>query len=93
MKRRMERGVEDPLIVGVKSDVENELKRSYPSEAITDEAGRLAIKEVHEFRARYPALATSKNVRRQLAENVVRRLRLLHPHLRSVTLLPAEAAP
>ncbi len=92
LKRRIERGIEDPLIVGVKSDIENELKRFYPSDAITDEAGRLAIKEVLEFRARYPGLATSKNVRKQLAENAINRLRLLHPQLRHVTPLPAEAA-
>lgn len=90
LKRRIERGIEDPLIKAVKSDIENELKRSYPSEVITDEAGRLAIKEVVEFRARYPGLATSKNVRKQLAENVISRLRLLHPQLRPLTVLPPE---
>ncbi len=90
LKRRIERGIEDPLIIAVKSEVENELKRTFPKEAITDEAGRLVVKEVFEFRARYPALATSKRVRRQLAENVVNRLGLLHPQLRSITKLPAE---
>jgi hypothetical protein len=93
LKRRMERGIENPLIKGVKSDVENELKRSYPNESVTDEAGRLAIKEVLEFRARYPALATSKNVRAQLAERVIRRILLIHPHLKFVTPLPTEATP
>jgi hypothetical protein len=91
LKRRIERGIEDSLIVGVKSDVENELKRTFPSEAITDEAGRLVIKEVLEFRARYPGLATSKNLRKQLAENVINRLLLLHPHLKPLTPLPSEA--
>ncbi len=88
----VERRIEDPLIVGVKSDVENELKRCYPDESITDEAGRLVIKEVLEFGARYPRLATSKNVRRQLAQNVVSRLRLLHPQLRRLTVLPEAVA-
>lgn len=90
MKRLVERNVEDTLIVGVKSEVENELKRTFPSEMITDEAGRLAIKEVIEFRAKYPGLASSKNVRKQLAKNVINRLRLLHPQLRNVTVLLPE---
>jgi hypothetical protein len=90
LKRRLERGVEDQLTIAVKSDVENELKRTYPSEAVADEAGRLVVKEVLEFRARYPALASAKRVRKQLAENVLNRLRLLHPHLRPITKLPAE---
>jgi hypothetical protein len=90
LKRRVERGIEDPLIIAVKSEVENELKRTFPSAAITDEAGRLVVKEVLEFKTRYPALASSKNVKRQLAENVINRLRLLHPQLRSITVLPKE---
>jgi hypothetical protein len=91
LKRRIERGIEDPLIRAVKSDVENELKRVYPDEAITDEAGRLVVKEVVELRARYPGLVRSKNARKQLAQRVMDRLRLLHPflppHLRGVTAL------
>jgi hypothetical protein len=90
LQRRIERGIEDPLIIAVKSEVENELKRTFPSEAVTDEAGKLVVKEVLEFKARYPALASSKNVRKQLAENVINRLRLLHPHLRPITRLPEE---
>ena len=90
LKRRVEMGIEDPLVVAVKSQVENELKRTFPSEAITDEAGRLVAKEVLEFKARYPSLARSKKVRKQLAENVINRLRLLHPHLRPITGLPPE---
>jgi len=88
LKRRVERGIEDPLIISVKSEVENELKRTFPSEAVTDEAGRLVVKEVLEFKARYPGLASSKNVRKQLAENVINRLMLLHPQLRVITVLP-----
>jgi hypothetical protein len=90
VERRIDRGLENPLMRAVKSDVENELKRSYPSEAITDEAGRLAIKEVLEFRARYPLLAASKNLRQQLALNVIRRLTLLHPQLRRSVLVVGE---
>jgi hypothetical protein len=88
LKRRIDRGVEDNLVRSVKSDVENELKRAYPGEAITDEAGRLVFKEVLEFRARYPDLALSKNLHSQLAQNVINRIRLLHPHLRHLTTLP-----
>lgn len=83
LKRRIERGIENPLVIGVKSDVENELKRFYPDESITNEAGLLCIREVLQFRASYPMLASSKNVRKQLAENVMNRLRLLHPQLRN----------
>jgi hypothetical protein len=90
LRRRIERGIEDPLIIAVKSVVEDALKRSFPSEITTDEAGRLAVKEVLEFKARYPGLASSKNVRKQLAQKVINRLRLLHPQLRPITRLPAE---
>lgn len=90
LKRKVERGIEDSLITAVKSEVENELKRVFPSEAVTDEAGRLSVKEVLEFRARYPGLASSKNVRKQLAQNVINRVRLLHPRLRPITRLPEE---
>ena len=83
LKRRVERGIEDPLVKAVKSDVENELKRSYPSEAITDEAGKLCKKEVLELSARYPSLVSSKNARKQCSENVLRRLEILHPQLRN----------
>jgi hypothetical protein len=92
LRYRIERAIEDPLIRGVKSDVMNELKRFYPPEPITDEAGRLCVKEVLEFRARYPGLAKSKNVRGQLAENVIARLQFLHPQLRAVRTLAPEGA-
>jgi hypothetical protein len=88
LKRRLERSIEDPLISAVKSDVENELKRTFPNEAISDEAGKLVIKEVHEFKTKYPGLASAKKVRKQLAENVIKRLGLLHPQLRTITRLP-----
>lgn len=89
LKRKIEGSLEDPLVAGVKSDVENELKRDFPEEAITDEAGRLVIKEVAEFRARYPGLRP-KGLRMQIALNVMARLRLLHPQLREVRVLAHE---
>jgi hypothetical protein len=53
---------------------------------------KLCLKEVAEFRARYPLLAASKNVRKQLALNVMKRLEFLYPilcrpHLQEVTQL------
>jgi len=90
LRRQMEKTHDDPLIRAVKSDVENELKRSYPSEAVSDEAGRLVEKEVFELRAKYPGLASSKNARGQLVQNVVNRLLLLHPQLRHLTILPQD---
>lgn len=87
VRRWIDADVESPLVRAVKSDVENELKRLYPDEAISDEAGRLVIKEVVEFHARYPKLTTTKYARAQLTENVINRLKLLHPRLRTVRLL------
>ena len=90
LKQRMDRAIEDPLTKDVKAQVMQDLKAYYPTEAITDFAGRLCVKEVLEFRGRYPSLATLKNVRKQLALNVMRRLEFLYPvlcrpHMREVT--------
>ena len=90
LKQRMDRALEDSLTRQVKSEVMEWLKAYFPSEGITDYAGRLCAKEVLEFRANYPLLRTNKNVRKQLAIRVVERLRFLYPvlnrlHLRSVT--------
>jgi hypothetical protein len=92
VKRWMDRALEDSLTRDVKSEVMQALKTSYPTEAITDYAGRLCVKEVSEFRARYPLLAASKNVRKQLALNVMKRLEFLYPvlcrpHIEGVTRL------
>jgi hypothetical protein len=58
------------------------LKAFYPAEAVTDCAALLCVKEVLEFKVRYPLLAASKRVREQLALNVMRRLELLYPSVR-----------
>lgn len=84
LRHRTER-VEDLLLANVKSDIMNEMKRCYPDEVVTDTAGRLCHKEVAEFRAKYPMLATSRNVRRQLAANVMSRLMALYPRLRTLS--------
>ena len=80
LKRKMDRQIETPLLDAIRSDVANALDGGSRPE-ITEEAGRLVLKEVAEFKARYPRMSTSKLARRQLAENVLTRLRLLHPGL------------
>ena len=65
-----------------RSDLWEELKATMPDDAVAEEAARLLVKEVSEFRVRYPLLVSSKYLRRQLVENVVLRLALLHPALR-----------
>ena len=80
LKRKIDRQIETPLLDTVRSDVANSLNGSATPE-ITEEAGKLCIKEWREFNARYPRMSTSKLARRQLAENVLTRLRLLHPGL------------
>ena len=80
LKRKMDRQNETPLLDTVRSDVANSLDGGATPE-ITEEAGRLCIKEWREFNARYPRMSSSKLARRQLTENVLSRLRLLHPGL------------
>jgi hypothetical protein len=62
------------------------LKIYYPAEVITDFAGKLCIKEVVEFRANFPLLAGSKNVRKQLVLRVMKRLQFVYPCLASAHL-------
>jgi hypothetical protein len=81
VKRWIDRALEDPLTRDVKSEVMEELKSYYPNEMVTDYAGKLCVKEVAEFRAKYPLLASSKNVRKQLSLNVMKRLEFLYPYL------------
>ena len=80
LKRKMDRQIETPLLDSVRSDVANSLDGGATPE-ITEEAGKLCMKEWREFQARYPKMASSKLARRQLAENVLARLRLIHPGL------------
>ncbi len=81
LRQRMDRALEDSLTRDVKSDVMQQLKVYYPTEAVTDYAGRLCVKEVAEFRSGFPLLARSKNVRKQLSLNVIKRLEILYPFL------------
>ena len=77
----MEREIETPLLDMVRSDVANALDGGANPE-LTEEAGRLCVKAWREFQAGFPLMVTSKLARRQLAENVLARLRLLHPGLK-----------
>ena len=80
LQRKMDRQIETPLLDVIRSDVANALDGGTKPE-ITEEAGRLCIKEWREFQARYPRMSSSKLARRQLTENVLGRLWLLHPEL------------
>ena len=80
LQRKLDRQIETPLLDAIRSDVANALDGGSRPE-ITEEAGRLCVKEWREFQARYPKMATSKLARKQLTENVLARLRLLHPGL------------
>jgi hypothetical protein len=80
--RRVERSLEgDPLIRNCKSDILEWLKGSYPKDDISDAAGRLVVKEILDLRARYPLLEGSRNMRKQVVQNVRNRLILLYPFL------------
>jgi hypothetical protein len=72
---------DDSLLRAVRSDLLEELKRSYPNDGISDMAAKLATQEVREFRARYPLLGSPKRLREQVVGNVLARLRLLYPTL------------
>lgn len=81
IQRRMDR-TEDSLLNNCKSDVLEWLKGKYPSEEVSDLAGKLVVKEVLDFRARYPLLSGSRNLRMQIVQNVENRLVLVYPFLR-----------
>ena len=81
LKRKMDRQIETPLVDAIRSDVANALDGGSRPE-IAEEAGRLVLKEVAEFKARYPEMVSSKLARGQLTENVLARLCLLHPSLK-----------
>jgi len=57
----MKRDKEDTLIRDCKSDLMEWLESSHPNEGVSDDCGRLAIKEVVELKARYPKLKTPKS--------------------------------
>ena len=75
----------DPFVESCKSKLWEELKGTMPPDSVTEEATKLLLKEIAEFRARYPALARAKGAGDQLVRNVVNRLALRYPTLRRVT--------
>ena len=53
-----------------------------PPDSVAEEATKLLLKEIAEFRARYPVLTRAKGAGNQLVRNVVIRLALRYPTLR-----------
>ena len=86
LDRKIEGKLEENLVREAKSDVMEALKAYYPADSITDEAGRLVVKEVLEFQARYPGLRP-KGLGAAITSNVLARLELRHPQLRGVRML------
>jgi hypothetical protein len=72
---------QDSLLKAIDSDLLEVLKLRYPDDGVSDMAARLAADEVRRFRRNYPALTAPKGLRRQLVDNVLRRLELLYPQL------------
>ncbi len=72
----------DPFVETCKSKLWQELKGTMPPDSVTEEATRLLLKEIAEFRARYPSLSRAKGAGDQLVRNVVIRLALRYPTLR-----------
>jgi hypothetical protein len=72
----------DPFVESAKSKLWEELKTIMPPDEVTEEATRLLLKEIVEFRGRYPGLVRAKGVSTQLVSNVVSRLALRYPALR-----------
>jgi hypothetical protein len=54
-----------------------ELKGYAPKDEVVEEATRLLVKEVIEFRTKYPMLVNAKDVKKQLVDNVLKRLKLI----------------
>jgi hypothetical protein len=72
----------DSFVESCKSKLWQELKGAMPPDSVTEEATRLLLKEIAEFRARYPVLTRAKGAGDQLVQNVVNRLALRYPVLR-----------
>ena len=53
-----------------------------PPDLVVEESTRMLVKEVIEFRVRYPGLVRAKGVGNQLVLNVIKRLALRYPALR-----------
>jgi len=75
--RHLVERAKDPFLESCKSLLWEELKSVMPKDEIIEEATRLLIKEVIEFRAKYPLLLNAKDAKKQLVSNVLERLRLI----------------
>jgi len=73
---------EDSFIEACKSKLWQELKETMPSDGVTEEASKMLLKEIADFRTRYPGLVRAKGASDQLVQNVVSRLALRYPALR-----------
>jgi|SRR5271157_5711541 len=73
---------EDSFIESCKSKLWQALKEVMPPDSVTDEATKMLLKEIAEFRSRYPDLTRAKGAGDQLVQNVVARLALRYPLLR-----------
>jgi hypothetical protein len=71
---------QDPLLERCRSLLWSELKGPMFRDEIVEEASRLLMREVSEFRARFPGLLRSKGLADQLVRNVVDLLRLRYPN-------------
>jgi len=76
---------DDSFSESCKSRLWQELKEVFPDDGVTEEATRMLVKEIAEFRCKYPGLVRKKGVGDQLVSNVVARLALRYPALRRVT--------
>jgi len=76
IKHLIERS-EDPLLEACKASLWQELKSYMLKDEVVEEATRLLIKEVVEFRVKYPLLVNSKAAKQQLVNNVLKRLKLV----------------
>jgi hypothetical protein len=73
---------DDAFVESCRSELWGHLKGVMPPDSVTEEANRLLMKEIIEFRSKYPGLVRAKGVRSQIVTNVVGRLALRYPALR-----------
>lgn len=67
------------LIERCKSDIWQAFKKYAPADSIVEEANRFLVKEIMEFKHRYPLLIRSTNARAQIVKNVLELVSLRYP--------------
>ncbi len=75
----------DPFLERCRFELWEELKGPMLRDGVVEEATRLLMKEVLEFRARYPTLTHVRGASRQLVANVVALVKLRYPNCFSET--------